>query len=464
MKKIRHYLALLPALIGLAVLTNACGDDVTNHYYPQEPVTPPAEEEKPQEPSFEEGEWITKILPLCYMGIMETYRDCLFPAWLLQADGVRQAYPDSEFVQEFINSGMYIKLRNPGAGTRITLRMDESPVSHASEQSITVPQEETDETLILTCPVEWNVDALLGWHTDKTVRLGWKLFLDGKEVEYRKKTFNCRSLHCYTTNLYYNKKDFPDEVAYFKQFDPGSYPVKEDDTELNIYFSPFLMGYIDEHSPMVEKLKNEVISDGYLPYLTGAASPSIKDQLDCTARAFVYLMMKHCVAYSTSNSSGPQYMRTIDDIFRNQQGYCMELAIAFASWCMNLGVGCTLEGVPGHAVNRIYGIDGKLYPVDMTQVTKQWGKYQPFATPPTQADFEQADALYNLIMELSAQKNDNIYEPGRNDTPAQYNTTATDPLRHWLPSFNIGESYAHTRAALAPEKGLRIVKRPWLIN
>ena len=40
MKKIRHYLALLPALIGLAVLTTACGDDDT----PETPILRPLEQ------------------------------------------------------------------------------------------------------------------------------------------------------------------------------------------------------------------------------------------------------------------------------------------------------------------------------------------------------------------------------------------------------------------------------------
>ncbi|WP_455609609.1 hypothetical protein [Bacteroides rodentium] len=33
-------------------------------------------------------------------------------------------------------------------------------------------------------------------------------------------------------------------------------------------------------------------------------------------------------------------------------------------------------------------------------------------------------------------------------------------MRSFLPSFNIGSNYAHTRALLGEEEGLRFVKRP----
>ncbi|GAB6868563.1 hypothetical protein [Bacteroides rodentium] len=192
--KLRTYLLLTIVLPLIA----ACGDDVTNHNYPAPP--PAEEEEQPQKPPFEEGKWITDAHSMCYFDILPENRYTLYPVWLLQADGVKRAYEDSEFAQEFISDDIRLQLRNPGAGTRITLRMEESPVCHALERSVVVPQDKTDETIYLAFPVKWNVDALLGWHADKMVELTWNLLLDGKEVDHYTQQLNCRSLHTYYGN------------------------------------------------------------------------------------------------------------------------------------------------------------------------------------------------------------------------------------------------------------------------
>ena len=33
------------------------------------------------------------------------------------------------------------------------------------------------------------------------------------------------------------------------------------------------MGYIDEHSALVEQLKKEILNDGYLPTISGTGEP-----------------------------------------------------------------------------------------------------------------------------------------------------------------------------------------------
>lgn len=451
--KLRTYLLLTIVLPLIA----ACGDNVTNHNYPAPP--PAEEEEQPQKPPFEEGKWITDAHSMCYFDILPENRYTLYPVWLLQADGVKRAYEDSEFAQEFISDDIRLQLRNPGAGTRITLRMEESPVCHALERSVVVPQDKTDETIYLAFPVKWNVDALLGWHADKMVELTWNLLLDGKEVDHYTQQLNCRSLHTYYGNTELIPTEHAQLIDEVKLYDFGSYPVKDTENYCSLYATPFIMGYVDEHSPLVEKLKEEVTADGYFSTLAGAAYDTPEELLATTAQAFTYLIMKHRVVYTISDSGGPQYVRTIDDIFRNHQGYCMELAIAFASWCLNQGVVATIEFVPGHAVNRIFDNEENAYPVDMTCVASWPHLYQPFATPPTKEDFGQADWLFENVMKISKKNDTEKYEPGRIENPGEYDTIDVIALRHFLPSFNIGDSYAHTRAAWEEEEGLKFKKR-----
>lgn len=450
----RTYILSLFALLLLA----ACGDDVIhNHYYPQEPETP----EQPQEPSFERGEWLTEARSPCYYGLFTIHHNALFPAWLLQAKGIRYGYPDSEFVQECITDDISLELKNPGTGTLITLRMDESPVCHASEYSINVPQEESDETLDLEYPVKWNVEALLAWHADRPVDLSWTLLLDGEEVQHYTHRFNCRSLHCFSSYSVLPKEEAPELITEIKKMEFGDWGITEDEEVVLLHNFPFLMGYIDEHSPFVEELKHEVVADGYLPYLTGQFSPTTEELLNCTAKAFNYLMMKHHITYGVSDSEGGlQYLRTIDDIFRYKQAYCMELAVAFASWCMNQGVECTLESVPSHMCNSIIDKEKKNHPADMTIVASNPQAYTPFANPPTPADFEKANRMYQKMMEAAAKSNEEVYEPGWVEEPLLYASFNPLYLRSFLPSFNIGSNYAHTRALLGEEEGLRFVKRP----
>ena len=104
MMKLKTYIPF--ALILLFML--AC-DKVTNNYYTEDP-------EMPYSPDFEPGEWLTEARSLCYYGLFED-GSSLYPGWLLQADGVRCAYSDSEFAQKFITDDMGISMRNPGADT-----------------------------------------------------------------------------------------------------------------------------------------------------------------------------------------------------------------------------------------------------------------------------------------------------------------------------------------------------------
>lgn len=68
-------------------------------------------------------------------------------------------------------------------------------------------------------------------------------------------------------------------------------------------------------------------------------------------------------------------------------------------------------------------------------------------------------------MTRSQQDEINTYQQGRQDDPVNYSTIDVYRLRQWLPSFNIGGNYLHTRAATVEEDALQIVENPvWRID
>lgn len=450
-------------LMGLAVMVAvaACGDDVTNNYYQQPETSQPEDSQPEEEPSaeYEPGEWIKGVVSPCYYGLIEEPY-VLYPGWLLQADGVRMYYQNSPFVQENVKSGLVMGIKNPGAGVRVTVQAAASDISRALSRDYVVKEEEgSEETLTIEFPMDWNEEALLNWNTDRMVKIHWTVSLDGQEVEKYTSTFNCRSLRCYSGITSVSKSKAPEMVEMIKQ-NCGSFGqlLREDEEGLYIHNMPFLMGYIDEHSPAIEKLKREVIDDGLLPYLPSwGGSNGDQDLIISSSVPFAYLMLKHKIAYTIHHASNLQYIRTIDEIFANQQGYCMELALAFASFCMNQGINCTLEAVPGHMVNRIVLSDGvTLTPVDMTDLASDGKDISGYSKPLSQENRDDFMAFYNDLVTDWKMKNDG-YEEGRWADDVRYATLYPNDLRPYLPSFNVSQGYAKSRV-VAPAKEIKVLK------
>lgn len=450
-------------LLLMMVTVAACGDDVTNNYY-QQPETPqpevPEEEEEEPAPEYQLGEWIQDVHSLSYYGFYYEPAYSFYPGWILQANGVKRAFFDSPFVQEFVTDDLALIIKNPGEGVRITINTDESDINRASSMDYVVKAEDTDEMLTLSLPVKWNEEALLNWHTDRMVKMNWSVQLDGQLVQRYSQTFNCRSLRCFTMATPISKAENLDFVEAIKELGFGSYTVNEDDDLLYIMNIPFLMGYIDEHSPLIEKLKREVIDDGLVSTLSSIGGGDPKFLIECSSYAFSYLMMKHKIKYTVHNASDNQYIRSIDEIFANQQGYCMELAIAFASWCMNQGVTCSLESVPGHMVNRM-PIGESLYPADMTVIASSDFDISNFSTPLSPENIEKFQSYYKQWEDYCVQVENEVYIPGRDAGEITYATLIPDGLRPYLPSFNISQNYIQSRVA-APAKEIKpITNRVW---
>ena len=88
-----------------------------------------------------------------------------------------------------------------------------------------------------------------------------------------------------------------------------------------------------------------------------------------------------------------------------------------------------------------------------------------FSDSPGATDFANVDRIYTILMTSSRQYEIDIYQQGRQDDPVNYSTIDVYYLRQWLPSFNIGGNYLHTRAAAVEEDALQIVENPvWRID
>lgn len=459
LNSVKSYIVQLFAL-AVMVFSAGCGDDVTNNYYEQPETETP--EEPVAEPEHQPGKWIDNIISRCYYGLIETNNYSLFPGWILQANGVRKLgeLEDSRFINDFVTEDLQIKLKNPGVGTRITIIADDSDISKSSSMDYIVPADETGDKLVLDLPVNWDYETLLGWHNDRMVKMSWTLLFDGQKVEEYNTTFNCRSLRCYNGLLYFEKETEWDKdvINRIRQYDFNDYLIREDDKSIQISNILFIMGYIDENSPLIEQMKREIVDDGLLPSLPsigGGGDPQY--YIQCSSYAFTYLMEKYNITYTIRQASDFQYVRTIDEIFKDKQGYCMEFAIAFASWCMNQGIICTLESVPAHMVNRIaLPIEGdNLYPVDMTILSSWKMDMSQFQIPLTEQNKLSFKEFYDQFIDKSVADNKK-YEEGRQSGSLDYETFNPSSFRPFLPSFNIGKSYVNSRAT-APVKEIKAV-------
>ena len=435
------------------LLTAACGDDVTNNYYTQETETP----DSPQESPLEQGDWLADARSLCNYGLLSGEEHLLYPSWLLQAEGVKHAYSDSEFARTFITDGIALRLRNPGAGNRITLRMSESPLCHASEKTLAVPDGTTDEYLTLEYPVNWNFPALLGWKEAGMVNLEWTLLLDGVEADRFVQTFQCLGLYQLCEAIVCSYETDPDEVEAIRQTDIGSYPVKEGDQYLYLYNLPFMMGYITDNSPLLDRLKKEVIEDGYLPFLYGSNCTTTTDLVDCTARAFNYLTMKYRIDFSPM-SYPPASIRPIDEVFSHRLASEGDIVLTFAAWCQSQGVPCFVEQLPVgkivHVENRIEGNTFPMVPVWTVQTMYQ---FPDFTQLPQEALFQSADDWFEYVDGGSRREEEEMHRQGRIDTPWLYCDIDVAALRPFLPAFGTGANHGATRATTSPEREMRLI-------
>ena len=418
---------------------------------------------------YGQGEWVRDVRSTAYFNL---YPDELFPGVILQAEGVKRLYSDSPFVQANFTEDLVMDVFNPGEGATLTLCMAESEINAASEYSYTVSSADTAYVLSLQVPVDWKYEALLMWDYDRAVKLDWDVLIDGQPVQSYTKQFICRTLRAFIGTVEFVKSVSANATLTEMLHDPeivGSFPVRENQTMMSMHLSAFVAGLIDESSPLIERLKGEVFQDGYADILTGIASSAEEDLLN-NVDAYSYLMQKYDIHYATRHANNAvQYLRTIDEIFENHNGYCAELGLAFVSWCLNLGINCTFELVPGHLTTSVYGsgvnAEGEAvmveHPFDTTMSASWMSGYgTDFSTPPTEEEFAASHDFFNLVL-YNSQLSEEEYEADMLTDPLYYCKFDPAVLRKYLPSFNIGarDYISATKASMA-EKRIRPVENP----
>lgn len=400
--------------------------------------------------------WIVEAAAMNYLGIEAP--DRLFPSYILQANGLRRMYAGSPFARELITEDIFVSFLNPGKGTKITLIMAGSEINEELSRSIYIGDQYGDtDTLTLRFPVDWKRQVLCHWRADRSVNLRWDISFDDRPVETYKRTFTCCSVNAVTYGFKVVQRDGPEMYAHFKQFDYGNFPCAESGDTLSISLEDLIAGYIDENSPLIERMKRELIEDGYTNFIWGAAAYEDEQVVD-GVRNFNYLMLKHGVTYGIRNGNTMQYMRGIDEVFANRNGYCSELSAAFASWCINLGIKSQLYSIPGHVYPIVQMLDGSPYPWDPNLLCLYVDNY-PDLGEFTEEKREAVDWLFDIVAEGSRGNYEWDLESEAH-SPIDFHTVDVTMLRYYLPSFNASEEYWSTTLSRSTGNEMRIVERP----
>ncbi|HBX45350.1 hypothetical protein [Limibacterium fermenti] len=447
MNKKRTDKIILAALAG-CLLMPAASCTKENTY-----ITPVSED-------YSSEDWIEEVSSRNYFYAVTPFTGDLCPSFILQADGLKKLYADSRFVQDFTTADLLMKIRNPGAGVKMTVSMQPGEINGAYNYTAAVPEELKDSAFIYVyLPVNWNYRALSQWQASRLVNLLWNISFDGQPVETYQQAFICRTVHDVAFDCSLNELE--DEAffqliqAYMK--DMGSFPAWfTEKNEFSYTANALAAGYIDEHSPLVDRLKQEVIADGYVSNLISIASKTDEPYIE-SIKAFSYLMQKYGLRYTIHFSHDLQYIRTIDDVFACRQGYCAELSCAFASWCLNQAIRVKLFFIPGHVYPFIELPSGALYPWDPTQMchTEEY----PDFTQSRDELFAETDRNFEQVEKVSMERFQSHYAALQAGEPG-YSVLDVAAVRKYLPSFNIHEGYRNSQTRAAQDRPIRFVAAP----
>lgn len=419
-------------LAGFFVLPTSCKDE---NYYTVEVVQPETPQEVPDSTIYRSP--IQNIRNLDYFIGM----DDLNPAYILQAEGIKKMYSSIPFIEKNVTDCLLMTIEIPENPMKVTIVAQDSEISNPFTCSITFTEEDVKKSGTIAdyfLPMNWDYRALASWNKSRKVNLLWDIYADGQWVDTYVYSPICRSIHDVAFGLSW----FCDDSSEVMNEMEG-YPVwldKEGETEIvYVSFNSLAAGYIDEYSPLIDRMKKEVISDGYLSQLFGGISVDDAGYIQAV-EAFAYLMQKYNVEYTFRNSNDLQYVRTIDEVFGLSQGFCVELSCAFASWCINLGLNVYFINIPGHVYPAVKLPSGSLYSWDPNQLC--YLDYPDLKQPGEEA-FKKALENFHTIQEISA----TYFEEDMKNIEAGasfYVLEDMNAVRFYVPSFNISDSYWQT--------------------
>ncbi|HBX20785.1 MAG TPA: hypothetical protein DEF88_10110, partial [Porphyromonadaceae bacterium] len=102
----------------------------------------------PVSEDYSSEDWIEEVSSRNYFYAVTPFTGDLCPSFILQAYGLKKLYADSRFVQDFTTADLLMKIRNPGAGVKMTVSMQPGEINGAYNYTAAVPEELKDSAFI----------------------------------------------------------------------------------------------------------------------------------------------------------------------------------------------------------------------------------------------------------------------------------------------------------------------------
>lgn len=423
-------------LTAFILLATSCKDD---NYYTVEVVQPETPAETPQD-TIEYENPILGIRNLnYYLGTTD-----LNPAYILQTKGLVQLYQDSPFVQNRVTNDLLLTVRVPEHPVKYILKVMETDITNPDYCILDFSKLKGNagDTLNLYMPVNWNYQALASWEKSRRLNLSWEVYANDRFVDTYVYDVVCRSVHDFSYWIQW-RDNSGDSDKWYDQLmgEMGSYAAwrmrEEGDNSLIVSNTYMLAGFIDEHSPLIDRMKQEVIEDGYVDNIYGPDGYTTDEDCIASIDAFAYLMQKHHVKYAQRNSNDRPYIRGIDEVLGLGQGYYTELACAFASWCINIGIPVDFISMPGHVYPVAILPSGKDFPWDTIGLRHY---DYPDLSKPSKEAFAQAHENFVKVQEISAEYYiEDMAAIKANEM--MFQRTNLYAARFYMPSFNFSDKY-----------------------
>lgn len=343
----------------LFILLVSCKDE---NYYTVEVVQPDTPTETPDSINYQSP--VQNIRNLNYFFGM----DALWPSYILQVEGLRKMYSSSPFVDMSATDQMFLILQTPEQAMKLTIVAKDSEISNPYTFSVTITEEDVEEGgfLYYYMPMYWDYRALASWDKTRRVNLLWDIYVNDKLVDTYIYSPICRSIRNSSTivTLTYDSSESERlKESIINELNGYNAWLVDEGEKVNLLlsFADMLAGYIDEDSPMIERMKQEVLSDGYLKQLYATGTVDDEHTIEII-EAFAYLMQKYNMKYGYHFSDNMLSIRSTDEIFNLRQGYSTELSCAFASWCASLKLEVYLFITPSLVYPVVKLPSGIMYP------------------------------------------------------------------------------------------------------
>lgn len=219
--------------------------------------------------------------------------------------------------------------------------------------------------------LRWDFQALKRLRQSRPETVDYRIAFDGGVEQIKAVRVRVRSIN---------------EVIYFVDSDPDT---QEDDLDLNWMFA----AYVNEDSPLVDRILKEALDTGVVESFDGQQSED-SDQVMLQVFAIWHALRKRGIRYSniTANASNQenvysQNVRFIEQSWRNSQANCVDGSVLLASVLRKIDIAPMLVSVPGHMFLG-YALD---------ESGENWAYLETTMIGSTEADVEVDDVDADMV-------------------------------------------------------------------